>query len=42
MEPEHETEEPSSVRSLTQEVEEEVGAGNTEMEALESTKKRQE
>ena len=39
LEPQHETEDPSAVSSLTSEVEEEVGAGNTEMEALEMTRK---
>ena len=42
LEPEHETEEPSAVRCLTPEEVEEAGAGNTETEALESTRKRQE
>ena len=40
LEPEHETEEPSAVKSLTPEVEEEAGAGNTETEASELTKKK--
>ena len=40
LEPEQESVDPSSVRSFTPEVEVEDGAGNTEMEAPESTKKR--
>ena len=42
LEPEHETEEPSAVRSLTPEEDEEAGAGNTETEASNSTRKRRE
>ena len=39
LEPEHKTEDPSAVRCLMPEAEEEAGAGNTEMEAQESTTK---
>ena len=42
LKPEHETEEPSAVRSLTLEEVDEAVAGNTETEALEATKKCQE
>ena len=42
LETEHETEEPSAVRSLTSEAEGEAGAGKTESEAPESTRKRRE
>ena len=38
LEPEHKTEEPSAVRSLTLEAEDEAGAGKTEREASESTR----
>ena len=34
LEPEHETEEPSTVRSLTPEVVEEAGPGNTKTETV--------
>ena len=40
LEPEQESVDPSAVRSFTPEVEVEDGAGNTETEAPESTKKR--
>ena len=39
LEPEHETEEPSAVRSLTLKEEDEASTGNTEAEALKSTRK---
>ena len=42
LEPEQETEEPLAVRNLTPEDVEEAGAGNTETEALESTRTRRE
>ena len=42
LEPEHETEVPSAVRSMTPEEDEEAVAGNTEKEASESTRKWQE
>ena len=42
LEPEQETEEPSAVRSLTPDEDEETGARNTETEALESTRNPQE
>ena len=42
LEPEHDKEEPSALRSFTPEIEEETGAGKTETEAPESTRKRRE
>ena len=42
LEPEHDSVDLSAVRSFTPEVEVEDGAGNTEMEAPESTRKRPE
>ena len=42
LEPEHDSEEPSAVRSWTPKAEDEAGAGKTEMEAPESTRKLRE
>ena len=42
LEPEHETEEPSAVRSMTPEVDEEACGGNTETETPELSKKQRE